>query len=360
MQWHEPCNATWGVMKPMPAEARDNAWVAGQLRELAARLDLEDEPHRPRAYRRAAETIEQLRRPIAEIRAAEGVDGLDRLPGIGPHIASMVCELLDTGRAKQLERLRKKAPIDVMGLLAVDGVGRKTLKLLWDKLGIRTIEDLERALADQQVQDLPGFGQRRVERLRQAVRIHTQGRKRIPRREAAKIARRLRDRIANQPSVIECSVAGSLRRGRDDVGDIDLVAASNDPDAAAACLLERPEVAHTYSRGPHRVSVRLNAGVDVDLRIVAPESYGSALLYFTGSRAHTVALRRLALAQGLRLNEYGLFRGTRRIAGATEREVYEALALPYLPPQRREGESEIRDALRKMAVSNEGPRSSSK
>lgn len=329
--------------------ARDNVWIVEQLRELAARLELADEPHRPRAYRRAAETIEQLRRPVREIRDAEGIDGLDRLPGIGPHIAALLCELLDTGRAEQLERLRKNVPIDVMDLLAVDGIGRKTLKLLWDELRIRTLEDLERALSDERVQGLPGFGQRRVERLRQAVRIQSQGRKGIPRKRAAGIAGRLRDGIAKHASVSECSVAGSLRRRRPTVGDIDLVAASDDPAAVAECLLAWPEVVHVYSRGPHRVSVRLDAGVDVDLRIVAPTSYGSALLYFTGSRAHTVALRRLALAQGLRLNEYGLFRGKQRIAGATEREVYEALSLPYLPPERREGESEIRDALRNVA-----------
>jgi DNA polymerase (family 10) len=142
-----------------------------------------------------------------------------------------------------------------------------------------------------------------------------------------------------------CSIAGSLRRGLPSVGDIDLVAASDDPDAVAACLLERPEVEYVYSHGPQRVSVRLKAGVDVDLRTVEPESFGSALLYFTGSRAHTLALRRLALAQGLRLNEYGLFRGRQRIASASEREIYEALALRYLEPTERQGEAAIRAAL---------------
>jgi len=333
-------------------EDRDNAWVAGQLRELAARLDLEDEPHRPRAYRRAADMIEQLRKPVVEIRATEGTEGFDRIPGVGPHIAALICELVDTGTASQLEKLRKRAPVDVMGLLAVDGVGRKTLKVLWDQLKVRTLDDLERVLEEERVEGLPGFGKRRAERLRQAVRIQRRGRERVPRKRAAAIARPLQDAVEGHPSVQSCSLAGSIRRGLPTVGDIDLVAASRDPKATAACLWERPEVAHVYSRGPHRVSVRLEAGVDVDLRIVAPESYGSALLYFTGSRAHVVALRRLALAQGLRLNEYGLFRGRARIAGATEREVYEALSLPYLAPEQREGESEVRDALRKLAMSS--------
>lgn len=331
--------------------ARSNEWLAGQLRELAARLDLDAETHRANAYRRAADTIEQQREPIAQLAAAEGIDGLDRLPGIGPHIAERVCELVDTGRSKQLDRLRKQTPVDVMALLAVDGVGPRTLELLWKRLGVRTLEDLERALESDRTLDLPGFGERRTERLRRAVEIQRRGRPRIARSRARAIAERLRRAIGRHPNVIVCSIAGSLRRRRPTVGDIDLVAASDDPEAAAACLLERPEVVHVYSRGPQRVSVRLAAGVDVDLRIVAPESHGAALLYFTGSRAHTVALRRLALAQGLRLNEYGLFRGRKRIAGETEREIYRALSLPYIAPQRRQGASEIRDALRRAGAS---------
>jgi DNA polymerase (family 10) len=341
-------------MSPAPDAPRDNRWVADQLRELAARLELEEEPHRPRAYRRAAETLEQLSRPVAEILSEEGVEGLDRLPGVGPHIAALIGELLETGRAKQLDRLRRKAPVDVMELLAVDGIGRKTLKVLWEKLGVRSLDELGASLASDRVAQLPGFGKRRVERLRQALRIRQRGPGRVSRKRAGPIAERLRAVIAAHPSVTECAVAGSLRRGLPTVGDIDLVAASRDPDATASCLLERPEVAHVYSRGPHRVSVRLKAGVDVDLRIIAPRSYGSALLYFTGSRAHVVALRRLALAQGFRLNEYGLFRGRQRIAGDTERDVYEALSLRYVPPEDRRGESEVRDGLRNVAMRDGG------
>jgi DNA polymerase (family 10) len=260
--------------------------------------------------------------------------------------------LIDTGRTALLERLRRKAPVDVVGLLAVDGIGRKTLKVLWEKLQVRTLEDLERALHGERVQSLPGFGRRREERLRQAVRIQRRGRGRVARNKAAAIAERLRAALADHPSVVECSVAGSVRRGLPTVGDIDLVAASEDPVAVAGVLLQRPDVEYVYSRGPHRVSVRMKAGVDVDLRTVSPESFGSALLYFTGSRAHTLALRRLALAQGLRLNEYGLFRSRHRIAGETEAEIYMALSLPFLPPEQRRGETEIRDALKAAAMND--------
>lgn len=327
---------------------RGNAWLAGQLRELAARLELGDGAHRPRAYRRAAESIEQLPLSIAELRRAEGERGLEGIPGVGSRIAAILCDLLDRGRTPQLDRLRREVPVDVTALLAVDGIGPKTLKRLWEGLDVRTLADLEDALEHGRIRELPGFGPRREERLRRAVQIQQRGRARIPRERAAPIAERLRECLAGDPRVQECEVAGSLRRGSAAVGDIDLVAASDDPAGAASLLLADPDVVHVYSRGPHRVSVRLKQGIDVDLRIVPLQSFGAALLYFTGSRAHTLALRRLALSQGLRLNEYGLFRGHRWIAGATEAQTYEALSLPFIPPEARRGESEIRDALREV------------
>jgi len=331
------------------AAAKGNGWIAEQLRELAARLELDGVPHTPRAYRRAAETIEESKRSVEDIYAEQGAPGLEDLPGIGPHIAGTLGELIDTGQLKRLDQLRRKAPVDVLGLLAVDGIGGQTLKALWSQLGVRTLEDLEKAIADGRVEGLPGFGHRRAERLRQNLQIQRKGRDRVPRERAAPIAEHLCAALAHHKSVLQSSIAGSLRRGRSTVGDIDLVVASDDPAGVAACLIAQPEVEHVYSRGPKRVSVRLCGGIDLDLRTVPAAAYGSALLYFTGSRAHHVALRRLALAQGLRLNEYGLFRGRQKIAGATEAEIYAALSLPYLPPEERRGESEIRDALQAAA-----------
>ena len=331
---------------PPRAARPSNAALARELRELAARLDLDGTLHSPRAYRRAADVVERAPRPIAEIRAREGAAGLEALPGIGPHIARTLCERLDTGSIARLERLRRKTPVDVMGLLAIDGIGPKRLRTLWKELEVADVKDLQRAVHEGRVRDVAGFGRRSEARLRQALRLQETGRRRVPRREALPVAERLRRAIQSAPAVHRCEIAGSLRRGEEAVGDIDLVATSNDDTAAARALLARPEVAAVYSRGPRRVSVALESGIDVDLRVVPPECLGSALLYFTGSRAHTVALRRLALAQGLRLNEYGLFRGRKCIAAATEEAIYEALSLPYLPPEARVGGSEIRDALR--------------
>lgn len=322
-----------------------NAEAARVLRELAARLELDGEPHAPRAYRRAADTVERTRRPLAEIFADEGVEGLDALPGIGSHIARTLCELLDTGSVARLDRLREKAPVDVLGLLAIDGIGPKRLRTLWQELRVASVEDLEQAVAHRSVQGLPGFGARSEERLRQVLRLRKRGSKRVPREQALPVAERLRSDLESHPDVIRCSVAGSIRRGSPTVGDVDLVVASDDAAAVADAFLAHPDIALVYARGPQRVSVALDSGLEVDLRIVPLACFGSALLYFTGSRAHTIALRQLALAQGLRLNEYGLFRGEQRIAGEEEADVYAALSLPYLPPEARLGAGEIHAAL---------------
>lgn len=323
----------------------DNPTVAARLRELAARLDLEGVPHAPRAYRRAAETVERERRSVAEICANEGVEGLEALRGVGDHIARTIDELLSTGSIERLERLRRTAPVEVTSLLAIDGIGPKRLKTLWEELQVRTVEDLEHAVAQKSVQGLPGFGPRSEERLRHVLQLRRRGAERIPLARATTIAERLHAELESHPKVRRCTVAGSIRRGRATVGDIDLVVTSEDPEAVARDFLARDEIDLVYAKGPHRVSVALDSAIDVDLRIVPPECFGSALLYFTGSRPHTVALRQLALAQGLRLNEYGLFQGERKVAGQTEEEVYAALSLPYIPPEERRGGTEIRDAL---------------
>jgi DNA polymerase (family 10) len=331
---------------PTASTARaDNAALADTLRELAARLELDDVEHAPRAYRRAADTIERAQRSVARLYESEGVAGLEALPGIGEHIAEALREQLETGRIARLERLRRATGVDVLGLLAVDGVGPKRLRTLWHALKVRTVADLEHAVAHHEVRDLPGFGARSEERLHDVLQLRRRGHPRIPLSRAARLAERLRADLANDPHVKDVCVAGSIRRRLSTVGDVDLVVASEDAGAVAGAFLDRAPIAGVHAKGPHRVSVTLESGVDVDLRIVEPEQFGAALLYFTGSRAHTIALRQLALAQRLRLNEYGLFRGKQKIAGRTEEEIYAALSLPFIAPEARLGGSEIRDAL---------------
>jgi DNA polymerase (family 10) len=331
---------------PKASTARaDNAALATLLRELAARLELDGIEHAPRAYRRAADTIEREQRSVAGLYAKEGLAGLDALPGIGEHIAETLREQLETGGIARLERLRRATGVDVLGLLDVDGVGPKRLRTLWQKLKVRNVADLEHAVAQKKVRGLPGFGARSEERLHDVLQLRRRGHPRMPLARASRIAERLRSDLERDPHVTDVRIAGSIRRAVPSVGDVDLVVASKDAEAVAEAFLDRVSTAAVHAKGPHRVSVTLESGPDVDLRIVEPEQFGAALLYFTGSRAHTIALRQLALAQGLRLNEYGLFRGKQAIAGTSEEEIYAALSLPFIAPEARLGGDEIRDAL---------------
>lgn len=283
---------------------------------------------------------------MAKRYAEQGVAGLEALPGVGTHIARTLAELFDRGRIERLDRLRDKTGVDVLGLLAIDGIGPKRLRTLWRELRVRSVEDLEQAVAQRCLQGLPGFGVRSEERLGEILELRRRSSRRMALARARTIAEGLREALERHPKVIRCEIAGSIRRRRKDVGDIDLVVASNDADAVAHDFLEREDIALVHAKGPHRISVALDAGIDCDVRVVPPDAFGSALLYFTGSRAHTIALRQLALAQGLHLNEYGLYRGKRKIAGESEEGIYTALSLPWLPPEKRRGQSEIRDALR--------------
>ncbi len=315
------------------------------MTELAALSALDDADHRARAYRRAADTLGHYPGSIRRLWEQDGRAGLEQLPGIGPRIAELVSELLEQGRAEALETLRRRYPIDVQALLSVEGIGPQTLKSLWRGLRIRDRGQLETALRTGLVETLPGFGPRRSARLLRALELQGNRGHRLPRGRAERIARRLRQDLACHPLVVECAIAGSIRRGEATVGDIDLVAATTEPESVSAWLSERPDLVYVYSAGPTRVRARLREGIDLDFRAVAPEAFGSALLYLTGSRSHHLALRRLARAEGLRLNEYGLFEGSHRVAGTTESELYEALGLPFIPPEQRRGEFEIREAL---------------
>ena len=243
----------------MIADTLDNAVAARHLRELAVRLELEGVEHSPRAYRRAADSVERERRSIAAIDSEGGAEGLQALPGIGSHIAGTLREFIDTGTIARLERMRRTMPVAVMSLLAIDGIGTKRLRTLWEELRVRSVEDLEHAVAQHAVQGLPGFGALSEERLRQALQLRGRGTARVPLRQAAVIAERLRQELMDDPNVSRCSVAGSIRRGLATVGDIDLVVVSEDAPAVAKAFLARSEVAVVYAKGPQRVSIALES-----------------------------------------------------------------------------------------------------
>lgn len=323
-----------------------NAEVAALFYRMAELLEIEGaNPFRVRAYRRAAATIEDLPQPVADLVAA-GAD-LDELPGVGEDLAGKIGEICATGKLQALAEVEARTPSALAALAAVPGLGPKRVKILHDALGVTTVEDLVRAAKAGRVQKLPRFGKRFEAKLLAALHKPAS---REPKRwrisTAEDFAVPLERFLQKSRGVGQVIVAGSYRRRRDTVGDLDILATSADGAAVIDRFVGYEEISEVLAHGPTRATVMLAAGLQVDLRVVPEESFGAALVYFTGSKAHNIALRGLAQDKGLKINEYGVFRGETRIAGRTEAEVYAAVGLPLIPPELREDRGEIAAAFK--------------
>jgi DNA polymerase (family 10) len=321
-----------------------NPEIARVLREIGLRLEMEGEAFKPRAYEKAAFAVEACDRRLDELHAEGGIRALERLPGVGKGIAEKIEELLRTGRVHELEEMRQRAPVDVVALTAIEGLGARTVRTLFDELGVRSVDDLERAARAGRVRGLPRLGARSEQNILRGIALQRESAGRLPLGQVLDLAREIEARLSAHPAVQRAAIAGSIRRRRETVGDLDVLAVSRAPERVSELFVSMPEVEHVYARGKSRTSVRLSLGLDADLRIVEQRSFGAALAYFTGSKDHNVALRRMAQERGLKLNEYGLFRGSKAIAGRTEQQVYEALDLPFIAPELRENRGEIEAA----------------
>ena len=327
----------------MPA-ARDNTAIADAFDEIADLLETRDaNPFRLRAYRNAARTIRRYAEPMADLVAA-GAD-LTALPGIGEDLAGKIAQFVGKGHVDLLDQLRREVPHVVVELLKVPQVGPKRATRLWRDLGIRSIEQLHRAARDGRLAAAKGFGKAFeatvLEALEQRPRAPPG---RMPLAMAVPVAEALRAYLAAAPTVGDVVVAGSYRRGRETVGDLDILVTATAARAVIDRFTAHRDVVKVLAAGDTRATAMLRSVLQVDIRVVVPEAYGSALQYFTGSKAHSIALRRIAQAKGLKLNEYGVWRGARRIAGDTEESVYAALGLPWILPELRENRGEIEAA----------------
>jgi DNA polymerase (family 10) len=311
---------------------------------MALFLEMEGVAFKPRAYEKAASAVASCEQPLHERLAEGGVPALDALPSVGKGIAERIAELLHTGRIEDLERLRATTPVDVLALAAVEGLGPKHVKALHDALGVRTLAQLEAACRAGKVRELPHFGARSEEKILRGIALQNAFGGRYPIGEVWELARGIEMRLAGLRGVTHAAVAGSLRRRKETIGDLDFLVVSGSPERVMRAFVSMPEVVQVQAQGSTKAMVRLASGIDADLRVVKAESFGAALAYFTGSKDHNVALRRIAQGQGLKLSEYGVFRGERRIAGRTEEEVYEALGLPWIAPELRESTGEIEAA----------------
>lgn len=326
----------------MPIHNEEIAQVFDQIADL---LDIQGaNAFRVRAYRNGSRELRGLGQEAAQLLEA-GTD-LTELPGIGSALAAKIAEVVHTGTCQALKKLERELPADLPELLRLPGLGPKRVHALHYDLDIHTPEQLYRAAKDGRLRDLPGFGPKTEAALRAALETHLASEPRFKLATAARYAEPLVAWLRQTPGVDQVVVAGSYRRGRETVGDLDILVTASQPAAAIARLRDYEEVAQVVEAGNTRATVILRAGLQVDLRAVTLDCFGAALHYFTGSKAHSIALRRLARAQGLKVNEYGVFRGRQRLAGETEASVYAALGLPYIPPELRENRGEIEAARR--------------
>jgi len=320
-----------------------NADIADIFNEIADLLEIESaNPFRIRAYRNGARALQSLAQDVSDY-LEEGLNLID-LPGIGKDLAAKIVEILDTGQCQALEKLRKATPVGLTDLLHIPGLGPKRVHALYHELDIHTPEQLLRAAKDGRVHNLPGFGNKTEQAIIADIEAHVKQKQRIKLVTAAQYAEPLVAYLQKVAGVDQVTVAGSYRRRKDTVGDLDILVSATHSDKVMDAFVHYDEVRDVQAKGTTRSTVLLRNGLQVDLRVVRKKSFGAALYYFTGSKAHNIAVRRRAQQRKLKINEYGVFKGDKQIAGATEESVFEAIGLPYIPPELRENTGEIEAA----------------
>lgn len=322
-----------------------NADIAAIFEEIANLLEIQGaNPFRVRAYRNAARTVGDFGQDLATL-IARG-QTLPKIPGIGADLGAKIHEIATTGHCEFLQRLHHELPVALTELLTIPGLGPKRVKALYDGLAVDTVADLRAAAEAGQIRALPGFGEKTERHILDHLQTRTTGNRRMLLPVAAQYAQALTDWLRAAPEVRALEIAGSYRRRKETVGDLDLLVTATDPGPVMARLAAYDEVRNILGQGSTRASVVLACGLQVDLRVVEPAAFGAALHYFTGSKAHNIAIRKRAQAHGLKINEYGVFRGKNRIAGETEESVFAAVGLPWIAPELREDRGEIAWAAR--------------
>lgn len=331
-----------------------NNELAAQFEEMADLLEAQDVEYKPVAYRRAAENIREYPENVAHL-AQESQSAVERIDRVGEAIAEKIIEYVETGTIAELEELREELPVDMAGITSVEGVGPKTVGTLYEALDVRTLDDLETAAREANIRDVKGFGPKTEENILANIDFARESRQRQLLGESVPLSTDITAYLSDTGPVDRCDVAGSLRRWRSTIGDIDVLVASADAPKVVEAFTAWPDADEVIEAGTSKASVRSN-GVRVDLRVVVPEEFGAALQYFTGSKDHNIEIRNRAIDRDLKINEYGVFditnvddpdagqRVGERIAGETEADVYETLGLPLIPAELREARGEIEAA----------------
>lgn len=334
-----------------------NQEVAQILFEIGEFLELQEIPFKPAAYQQAAIAIDNMEEDISDLYKKEGIKGLEKIAGVGKSIAEKIEEFLKTGKIKYIQQLKKETPIDLEELTKVEGLGVKRIKKLWKELGVRNLKDLEKALDDHKIAPLFGFGEKMEQNILESIQFLRQGRGRFLLREIIPEVEQIAEKFKKINGVVNLSVAGSTRRRKETIGDVDFLVAIKDMtdkylvEKIMNTFVTMDDVIKVVGKGETKSSIRTKKGLSMDLRLVNEGSFGAALQYFTGSKEHNIALRRIAMKQGYKLNEYGLFKNERRIKGETEEEIYEKLGMEWIPPEMRENQGEIELAINKKLPS---------
>lgn len=336
-----------------------NQELAKIFYEIADYLEMEAVAFKPYAYQKAAINLETLEEDVEKIYKKGGIKALEEIPGIGKSIAEKIEEYLKTGKIRYYEEFKKRMPLNLEEIIAVEGMGPKRAKVLYQELGIKNLKDLERAAKKHKISPLFRFGDKTEKNILEGIAFLKRSKGRFLLGEILPKAREIYERLKELKEVEEVYPAGSVRRMKETIGDIDfLVIVKDFSKAKAAKVMDFfcsfPEVVKIWGKGATKSSVRMKEGFDMDVRIVPKRSFGAALQYFTGSKEHNVVLRKIAIEKGLKLSEYGLFKGPKIIAGGSEEEVYNALGLVWIPPELRENDGEIEASLRQARGKPDG------
>lgn len=328
-----------------------NQEIARIFYNIADILEIQNaDPFRVRAYRQAAAVIEGLIEEAAAMYKENGLKGLMDIPGVGKELALKIEELVKRGRLGFYTQLRKEVPAGLLEIMELEGTGPKKTQFVWKKFRVKTVRDLEKLCRGDALITQPGWGQKTADNILRAIQLHREYGERKPIGVVHEAAHTVKEALMKSGLANAVEIAGSLRRMREDIGDIDILATSNKPEKLIDVFANHPEVKTVLGKGPTKCSVVLKSGIDADLRVVDPDEFGAGLVYFTGSKQFNVHIREMAIRKGLTINEYGIFRGTaerhgKRVAARTEAAVFKAIGLPYIPPELREDRGEIEAAL---------------
>jgi len=323
-----------------------NQEIAKIFYEIADYLEMEGVAFKPYAYQKAAITLETLEEDVEEIYKRGGREALLKIPGIGESMADKIEEYLKTGKIKYYEGFKKKTPVNLEELMAVEGMGPKKAKVLYEKLRIKNLKDLERAAKEHKIATLFGFGEKTEKNILEGINFLKRSKGRFLLGDILPKVKEVEQKLKSLKEVERVDVVGSIRRRKETIGDADFLVISKEPEKVMDFFTSLPGIVKVWGKGTTKSSVRMKEGFDMDIRVLPKKSYGAALQYFIGSKEHNIVLRKIAIDKGLKLSEYGLFRGPKMIAGENEEEIYEKLGMDWIPPEMRENQGEIEAALK--------------